>query len=149
MMGVFDSIELRMLRRADYVPTLFPTQVYVLTVFCGFEHASLWGACAFSHSLLSLAFTTRWNQKHPSYVSMLLFLKFLWICFFADLKSTSSVLFTFRDILFAYCHWTRLERSKLIALFNFFREWLAYKKLVSSAKWCTLECKIVWFKSLI
>ena len=41
MMGVFDSIELRMLRRADYVPTLFPTQVYVLTVFRGCEHGSL------------------------------------------------------------------------------------------------------------
>ena len=31
MMVVFDSIELQMLRRADYVTTLFPTQVYVYT----------------------------------------------------------------------------------------------------------------------
>ena len=44
MMGVFDSMELRMLRRAEYVPTLFPTQGYVLTTFCGCEHVSLWGA---------------------------------------------------------------------------------------------------------
>ena len=41
MMDVFDSIELRMLRRAEYVPTLFPTQGYVLTTFCGCEHVSL------------------------------------------------------------------------------------------------------------
>ena len=75
MMGVFDSIELRMLRRADYVPTLFPTQVYVLTAFCGQEHVSLWGAYALSHSLLSLAFATRWNQKHQSYVRIRLFFK--------------------------------------------------------------------------
>ena len=75
MMGVFDSIELRMLRRADYVPTLFPTQVYVLTAFRGCEHVSLWGAYALSYRLLSLAFATRWNQKHPSYVSIQLFFK--------------------------------------------------------------------------
>ena len=41
MVGVFDSIELRMLRRVNYVPTLFPTQVYVLTAFRGCEHVSL------------------------------------------------------------------------------------------------------------
>ena len=75
-MGVFDSIKLWMQERADYVPTLFPTQVYVLTAFRGCEHVvSLWGACTFSHSLLSLAFATRWNQKHQSYVSIQLFLK--------------------------------------------------------------------------
>ena len=69
--------------------------------------------------------------------------------FFRDLKISSSVLFTFKDILLALIHWTRLERSKLIVLFNFFIEWLAYEKLESSAKWYTLECKIAWFKSLI
>ena len=31
-------------------------------ISCGCEHVSLWGACALSHSLLSLAFTTRWNH---------------------------------------------------------------------------------------
>ena len=77
MMGVFVSIELWMLRRADHVPTLFPTQLYVLTAFCGCEHVSLWGACtlSLSYSLLSLAFTTWWNQKHPSYISHWLFYK--------------------------------------------------------------------------
>ena len=75
MMGVFDSIELRMLRRADYVPTLFPIQVYVLTAFRGCKHVSLWGAYALSYTFLSLTFATRWNQKHPSYVSMRLFFK--------------------------------------------------------------------------
>ena len=75
MMGVFDSIELRMLRRADYEPTPFPTQVYVLNAFRGYEHVSLRGGYALSHSLPSLAFATRWNQKHPSYVSLRLFFK--------------------------------------------------------------------------
>ena len=76
MMGVFDSIELQMLRRADCVPTLFPTQVYVLTAFHGCEHVSPWGAWVLSpHSLLSLAFATRWNKKDQSYVSVRLFLK--------------------------------------------------------------------------
>ena len=68
MMCVFDSNELRMLRRADYVPTLFPTQVYVLR----FVAVNMWVSeeLTLSHSLLSLALATRWNQKHPSYVSV-------------------------------------------------------------------------------
>ena len=70
------QLTLRMLRRANYVPTLFPTEVYVLTAFRCCEHVSLWGACALSYSLHSLAFATRWNQKHPSYISIWLFLKF-------------------------------------------------------------------------
>ena len=32
---------------------------------------------------------------------------------------------------------------------DWLKEWLAYKKLVTLAKWCTLECTIAWFKSLI
>ena len=31
-------------------------------ISCGCEHVSLWGSCALSHCLLSLAFTTRWNH---------------------------------------------------------------------------------------
>ena len=65
--------------------------------------------------------------------------KFLCICFVDDLKTTFSVLLTFKDILFALSHWTRLERSKLNVLFKFLREWLLYKKFVSSAKWSTLR----------
>ena len=57
MMDVFDSIEMRMLREASYVPNLFPTQGCALSAFRGCEHLNLWGACALSHSLLSLAFT--------------------------------------------------------------------------------------------
>ena len=76
MMGVFESIESGMIRRLDYVPTLLLTQGYVLTTFHHCEHVNLWGAYAFQHSLPSLAFATRLNQKHLSYVSIRLFLKF-------------------------------------------------------------------------
>ena len=63
MMSVFDSIKLRMLRRADYVPPpVSHPSLCTDCISCGCEHVSLWGACALSHSLLSLAFTTRWNH---------------------------------------------------------------------------------------
>ena len=67
MMDVFASVKLQMLRRADYLPTVI--------AFRGCEHVSLWGACTLSHILLSLAFATRWNEKHPSCVSIPLFVK--------------------------------------------------------------------------
>ena len=38
-----------------------------------------WGI-GWAHSLLSLAFTARWNPKHTRYVSILLFLKFHLAC---------------------------------------------------------------------
>ena len=54
-----------------------------------------------------------------------------------DLNITISVLLMFREILLALNHWTKLKR--LIFLFISFKEGLAYKILVSSAKWCTDE----------
>ena len=75
MKGVLDSIELRMLRRADYLPTQLPTHLLVLTAFRSCEHVTLEGCCALSYSLLSLAFATRWNPKHPLYISTRLFCK--------------------------------------------------------------------------
>ena len=80
MMGVFDSMELRMLRRAGYVSALSPVFHPSL---CGLRFMAVMWTCEYmrnlyslSHSLLSLAFATPWNQKHPSYVSIRLFLKF-------------------------------------------------------------------------
>ena len=80
MMGVFDSMELRMLRRAGYVSALSPVFHPSL---CGLRFMAVMWTCecmrnlySLSHSLLSLAFATPWNQKHPSYVSIRLFLKF-------------------------------------------------------------------------
>ena len=76
MMGVFDSIELQMLRRADYVrerKLLKDSHVH------SHETQSvdkLGWRIGWAHSLLSLPFATRRNQKHPSYVSIRLFLKF-------------------------------------------------------------------------
>ena len=73
MKGVLDSIELRMLRRADYLPSQFPTQYVILTAFRSCKRVTLQGCYALSYSLLSLAFATRWNPKQPSYVSTRLF----------------------------------------------------------------------------
>ena len=77
MTGVLDSIELRMLRRADYLPTQFPTQNEILTTFRSCRRVTLQGCSTVSGSLLSLAFTTQWNPKHSSYVRTLLFCKSL------------------------------------------------------------------------
>ena len=75
MKGVLDSIELRMLRRAGYLPTHFPAKYEILMVFCSCKRVTLQGCYALSYSLLSLAFATQWNPKHPSYVSTQLFCK--------------------------------------------------------------------------
>ena len=73
MKGVLDSVELRMLRRADYM-----RERNIL----GESHVYSYGTPSVLHigweigradSLLSLAFATRWNPKHPSYVSIRLF----------------------------------------------------------------------------
>ena len=61
-------------------------------------------------------------------------LRCLVICFEWDLNVTISVLLTFSKILLALSHWTKLERSWIIFLFISFKE-LAYKILISSAKW--------------
>ena len=74
MKGVLDSIELRMLRTGDCLPTqAHPTQV--LTALRSFERVTLQGCYGLSDSLLSLAFATQWNPKHPTYVSTRLFFK--------------------------------------------------------------------------
>ena len=73
MKGVLDSMELRMIRRADYLPTCFPVQYEILTAFRSCKRVTLQGCYALSHSLLSLAFATQWYPKHPSYVSTRLF----------------------------------------------------------------------------
>ena len=75
MKGVFNSIELRMLKRADYLPTQFPAQNEILTAFYSCKRVTLQGSYALSDILLSLTFATRWNPKHPSYVSTRLFCK--------------------------------------------------------------------------
>ena len=112
MMGVFDSIELRMQRRADYVPTPFPTQGCVLTAFRGCESVNLWGACAVSHSLLSLAFATRWNKKHTSYVSIRLLLKLQSII----CNNVYVITFSTRTLfLFFSSYWTIIHIHNLYA----------------------------------
>ena len=77
MMGVFDSIELRMLRRADYVRErnlLRDSHVHSHETHS--VHKLGWET-GWAHSLLFLAFATRLNQKHPSYISIRLFFKIL------------------------------------------------------------------------
>ena len=104
MMDVFVSVELRMLRRADYLPTVI--------AFRGCEHVSLWGACNLSHILLSLAFATRWNEKHPSCVCLPLFLKLYCI----PIYSLDS---SFRQLspLSSLFPWTKAKKLKAKKIF--------------------------------
>ena len=69
MKGVLDSIELRMLRRADY---LRECNISGESHVCSYETLSVFHIgweIGWEDSLFSLAFATRWNPKHPSYVS--------------------------------------------------------------------------------
>ena len=61
------------------------------------------------------------------------------------LNSKISVLLVFKDILFALSHVVRSFKSWLICLLIFFKELSASSKLVSSAKWCTLQNFVAWF----
>ena len=64
-----------MFKATDYLPTRFPAQYEILTAFRNYKRVTLQGCYNFSDSLPSLAFTTRWNPKHPSHVSTRLFCK--------------------------------------------------------------------------
>ena len=64
-----------MFKATDYLPSRFPAQYEILTAFRNYKRVTLQGCYAFSDSLPSLAFATRWNPKHPSYVSTRLFCK--------------------------------------------------------------------------
>ena len=73
MKGVLDSIKLRMLRRADYMREhniLGESHVYSYRTLSVFHIGWVNG---WTDSMLSLAFATRWNQKHSSHVSTRLF----------------------------------------------------------------------------
>ena len=73
MMGASDSIELPMLSRADYVrERKLLRDSHVHSHETQSAHKLGWET-GWAHSQLSLAFATRWNQKHPSYVSIRLF----------------------------------------------------------------------------
>ena len=55
------------------LPTQLPAQYEILTAFRSCKRVTLQGCYAVSDILLSLAFATRWNPKHSSYVSTWLF----------------------------------------------------------------------------
>ena len=64
-----------MLRRADYVrERKLLRDSHVHSHETQSVHKIGWET-GWAHSLLSLAFAARWNQKHPSYVSIWLFFK--------------------------------------------------------------------------
>ena len=69
--------------------------------------------------------------------------------FYLDLKITISVFFTLSEILFAFNQLTRCFKSALTSLFSFLIELLRPKRLVSSAKWWTLQNFIAWLRSFI
>ena len=64
--------------------------------------------------------------------------------FCLDLKITILVFFTFIEIWFAFNQYSRCFKSALTSLFSFLIELLRHKKLVSSAKWWTLQNFIAW-----
>ena len=73
MKSVLDCIELQVLRKAGYLK---------YSNILGESHFNSYGTLSVFHigqeigwadSLYSVAFATRWNPKHPSYVSTLLF----------------------------------------------------------------------------
>ena len=69
--------------------------------------------------------------------------------FCLDLKITISVFFTLSEILFAFNQLTRCFKSALTCLFSFLIELLRHNRLVSSAKWWTLQNFIAWLRSFI
>ena len=58
-------------------------------------------------------------------------------------------LFTLSEILFAFNQLTRCFKSALTSLLSFLIELLWHNRLVSSAKWWTLQNSIAWFRSFI
>ena len=66
-----------------------------------------------------------------------------------DLKITITVFVTLTEILFAFNQFARCFKSVLTSLFSFLIELLKHKRLVSSAKWCTLQYFIAWLRSFI
>ena len=69
--------------------------------------------------------------------------------FCLDLKITISVFLTLSEILFAFNQLTRCFKSALTSLFSFLIELLRHNRLVSSAKWWTLQNFIAWLRSFI
>ena len=66
-----------------------------------------------------------------------------------DLKITISVFFTLSKILFAFNQLTRRFKSALTFWFSFLIELLRHNRLLSSAKWWTLQNVIAWLRSSI
>ena len=58
MKGVLDSIQLRILMRADYLPTRFPAQYEILATFRSRKRVTLQRRYTLSYSLLFLALAT-------------------------------------------------------------------------------------------
>ena len=69
--------------------------------------------------------------------------------FLLDLNMTISVFLTFSEILFAFSQLTRFFRSIFTNLLSFLIDLPKYNKLVSFAKWWTLQNFMAWLRSLI
>ena len=69
--------------------------------------------------------------------------------FLLDLNMTISVCLTFNEILFAFSQLARFFRSIFTNLLSFLIDLLKYNKLVSFAKWWTLQNFMAWLRSLI
>ena len=69
--------------------------------------------------------------------------------FIGDLKITCSVFSILSEILFAFNYLFNCFLSWFTSLFRFFTELFSWKAFVSSAKWCTLQCWIALWRSLM
>ena len=65
------------------------------------------------------------------------------------MKITIFVFPVFRESVFARIHWATEFRSLLMCLLSFFNEFLVSRRLVSSAKWCTVEISATLWRSLM
>ena len=86
------------------------------------------------------------NYFLPTYSKIKVFCN-LPISWFENNNLCFSCISRFR--LFARIHWITNFRSLLMCLLSFFNEFSVSKRLVSSAKWCTVEKSTALWKSLI
>ena len=97
-------------------------------------------------------FTPRYLTLSVEYIYLLplnFIFKSLLNFFCLDLKLPFQFCFTLSEILFAFNQLTRCFKSALTSLFSFLIELPRHNRLVSSAKWWTLQNFIDWFRSFI
>ena len=97
-----------------------------------------------------LEFPDIWlNLLHRAFFPLSLIFKSQSSYFLDEVKKTSSVLPTFMEILFAFSRFYNFFRSQLTCLLMAITQLLKFRRLVSFAKWCTLEYLVATCKLLM